>query len=101
MKDEKLDRVIEALERSAKAQEDLIVLATEERDSNIFGPPLCPHCGTLNPDVHNGGGEGPMAEFALIATCGSCAKTLFAVPQGWLCFTTRDEALKEIEGRIK
>lgn len=98
-----LHKLFEATERSAKAQEDLIVLAKEERDTgdSIFGPPLCPHCGTFNPGVRNEGGDGPMAEFALIANCQNCSKTFFAVPQGWLCYATRDEALTEIEGRTR
>lgn len=98
-----LNRIITALERSAKAQEDLIQLATEERDSGELltsDPPFCPHCGMFNPNVTSRGGEGPMVEFALIATCGNCQEEFFSVPQGWTNFKTRDEAKTEIEGRV-
>jgi hypothetical protein len=101
MSDKLMVRLVEAMERSAKAQEDLIVLATEERDSgeSIFGPPLCPHCGMFNPNVRSEGGDGPMIEYALVARCGNCGEMVYAVPQGWFCFKTRDEAREAIEGR--
>jgi len=101
MNDQLAARLVEATERSAKANEELIRLATEERDTgeSIFGPPFCPHCGTFNPSVSNEGGTGAMAEFVLIATCGNCKKVFFAFPQGWLAFQTKDEARAEMEGR--
>jgi hypothetical protein len=101
MNDEQVDRIVVALERTAKANERLIELATEERDTgdSIFGPPFCPHCGAFNPSVANEGGTGAMAEFVLIATCGNCSKVFYAFPQGWLAFQTKDEARQEMEGR--
>ena len=101
MTNEQVDRIVDALERTAKANEELIRLATEERDTgeSIFGPPLCPHCGTFNPDVANEGGRGAMGEFCLIGKCGNCNNTLYAFAQGWLVFATRDEAMQEMERR--
>lgn len=104
MEDAMLERLVLATERSAKAQEDLITLATEERDTgeSIFGPPICPHCSTFNPDIGSGGveAEGPMIEFALVAKCHNCQGQFFAVPQGWLCFAEQSEAAEEIERRV-
>lgn len=100
---EDLSRVVGALERSAKAQEDLIRLATEERDFQelVWQTPSCPFCGTMNPTISNRGGEGLFAEFVLVAECGNCENQFFAVPMQWDYFKTRNEALNEIEGRGK
>jgi hypothetical protein len=101
MEEEHVLAGLAVLERIAIANEQLITLATEERDTgdSIFGPPLCPHCGTFSPHVRNEGGSGPMAEFCLVGNCSNCNKTIYAVPQGWLCFASRDDALQELERR--
>lgn len=98
-----LKRIIGALERSAKAQEDLIRLATEERDLQelVWTTPVCPFCGTTNPTITNRGGEGPMAEFVLVADCGNCQSQFFAIPMQWNYYKTRNEAINEVEGRGK
>jgi hypothetical protein len=96
-----LDRIADAMERTAKANEELIRLATEERDSgeSLVGPPLCPHCGMFDPKVRSEGGDGQMSEFALVAACGHCNGMIYAVPQGWLCYATRDDAIEAMKGR--
>lgn len=101
MDDKMFERLVVASERTAQAQEDLITLATEEREVEgaQFGPPVCPHCLTFNPEVRSEGGDGPMSEFALVSKCGNCDETIYAVPQGWLCFKTPEDARNEIEGR--
>jgi hypothetical protein len=53
----------------------------------------------FNPNVRSEGGDGPMIEYALVARCGNCGEMVYAVPQGWFCFKTRDEAREAIEGR--
>lgn len=95
------ERLVGAVERVAVANEQLIELATTERDSgdSAFGPAFCPHCGTFNPSVRNEGGIGQMAEFVLLATCQACHKTFFAFPQGWICLASEDEAREEMERR--
>lgn len=101
---ELLGRIADALERGAKAQEDLITLATEERDTgeSLVAPPLCPHCGMFNPSVaQEGGGSGHMTEYVLVAKCDHCKAVIYAVPQGWLCYPNADMAREEIEGRNK
>lgn len=84
---------IRALERIAVANEELIRLAKDERDvgESITGPPLCPHCGRLNPSIRSEGGSGEFADFKLVAHCENCGQTFLAVSQGWLCFKTKEE----------
>lgn len=98
-----LKQMAVALERTAKANEDLIVLAKEERDTgeSILGPAMCPHCGMFNPSIRNEGGDGSMSDFVLVAKCGNCQNTIYAVPQGWLAFATPEDARATIEGRGK
>ena len=97
--------IIHHLDRIAKANEELIRLAVEERDDQeVLGEavaelPVCPHCGTLNPKIRNEGGAGPMAEFALLAQCDSCSHTFIAEPQGWHTFKSKDEYEgREVDG---
>jgi hypothetical protein len=66
------------------------------------GPPICPHCQTINPEVTvvaDSGGKGPLSEFAILPECGSCEQKFYAVPIEWAIFTTHQEAEKEIENR--
>jgi hypothetical protein len=93
---ELLSRLVAATERSAFAQEELIRLATEERNERDqaeempIGLPICPHCGTINPNIRNEGGSGPMAEFALLAACDSCSHMFIAAPIGWEVFKDKE-----------
>lgn len=95
---QELHRLTEATERSAKAQEDLIELAKDERSigeqiENEPGPPFCPRCSKIDPLIYTEGrGEGQMAKFVLVARCGSCQGVLFAVPEGWRVFSDSEEA---------
>jgi hypothetical protein len=100
---EQWERLVKAMERSAVAQEDLIRLATEEREelataeeSMPLGLPICPHCGTLNPEIRNEGGSGSFAEFILLAHCGHCQNLFLAVAQGWDTYKTKGD----YEGRM-
>lgn len=104
MNGEQADRLIAALERQASASEELNALAKNEREVGeaFVAPPLCPHCGTFNPDITSGGreGSGEFAGFVLVAFCTSCNNTFYAMAQGWLCFQTRDEVQQERERRL-
>jgi len=87
-----LEALAESNERLAASNERIVEMADEERQANYEGgPPFCPHCGMLNPDVSASRGSGPMADFVLAATCGSCHKVFYGVPEGWQVFKTRDE----------
>lgn len=99
--EELLGRLVDATERNAVANEKIVSLATDERDTgeSILGPPFCPHCGTFNPNVRSEGGDGEMAEFALVAQCRNCGNILYGVPQGWLVYKTKEEAAQQIAGK--
>jgi hypothetical protein len=91
------ERLLGILERTAKAQEDLIRLATEEREvgETMIEPPFCPHCGRLNPAIRSEGGRGDFNEYILIAHCENCNNTFLAVPaNGWNVYRNEHE-LKE------
>jgi hypothetical protein len=92
-------RAEEILERIAVAVETL----AEEPELEIpTSPPICPHCGQFNPDVHGkeSEGTGPMSEFFLEFRCMTCDFTFFAVPQGWANFTNEAD-LKEFFERAE
>lgn len=89
-----LRKISKSSERTAKANEDLIRLATEERETSVeASPPFCPHCGYFNPTIHSAGGqgEGELVNFLLPVTCGACNKPFFAIPEGWICLGNKDE----------
>jgi hypothetical protein len=85
-----MERAEELLERIAVGVEKL----GEEPEFEIpTSPPICPHCGTLDPNVgvENTAGQGKMSGFFLRLTCLVCSKLYFAVPQGWVNFTSDAE----------
>lgn len=93
--------LVPVLERIAVANEELIRLATEERDiEDTTAPPHCPHCHQFDPVVGSqGGGEGHMSDFVLVAKCGSCGEVLYGLPDNWRMARSADEAHKIREGR--
>jgi hypothetical protein len=90
-------KLVSAVERIAVANEELIRLATEERDTGDSArvPPFCPHCGVFDPEIRNQGGAGKMGEFVLVAGCTNCGKTFFATTENWLIVKT----IEELKGR--
>lgn len=85
-----LEPVVQALERSAKANEDLLTLATQEQIVMAEpGPPVCPFCGRLDPEVTQvaADGDGPLGDFVMAAEAHCCNKVLYAVPLGFDTFT--------------
>jgi hypothetical protein len=86
------ERVATALERLAVSNERIVEMADEERQANYQGgPAYCPHCGIGNPRVSAPGGEAPMGDFILVATCGNCQAIFFGVPEGWQVFRSLEE----------
>jgi hypothetical protein len=92
-----------ALERSAKASEDLLAIAEKEQMSFEVepGPPVCPSCGTLNPTVRTQerADSGPLAEVAFEFETECCHSRLYAIPDGWIMTTNRSEAIEMIRER--
>lgn len=86
------------LERIAKANEDLITLATQEREvQEAAPPPYCPHCRAVNPTVTSEGGTGEFADFVLVGKC-QCGELFFAVPEGWNVHMTKEDAAAALGG---
>jgi len=78
-------RLTDNVERLAAANEELISLAKEERETTPGGPAVCPNCGRDNPIVHVGtmADKGPLGEFVIAVTCDHCEARFFAAPLGW------------------
>jgi hypothetical protein len=88
-----LERGVVALENMAKDP----VLEVETH------PPVCGHCGAINPSVrvHEGDAEGKLAEFVIMAHCLQCSRAFYAIPLQWASVTTMDEAKALIEERLE
>lgn len=86
-----MERAEELLERIAVGVEKL----GEEPEFEIpTSPPICPHCGTIDPlvAVHDSpSGHGKMSGYFLKLTCISCNTNYFVVPQGWVNFNNEAE----------
>jgi uncharacterized protein with PIN domain len=89
---ELLERIAAGIEKIA----DEPILQTEG------GPPVCPHCNSLNPRVSVAASDetsGPFVQFFVPMRCESCGKVFFAVPLEWASFTGIHEAREEIGRR--
>lgn len=87
-----------ALERIAVGIEKL----AEDPVINIeSGPPVCPFCERMNPEIRVSESEarGPLGEFVVQAQCLGCNEIFFAIPQMWLTVKTSDEVSIEMEDR--
>lgn len=93
-----LGKLVEVTERNAIASEAIVRLATEERDvgESMLAPPVCPHCGTFDPELRSEGGHGHMSEFVLVGQCLNCNRIVYAIPQGWLCYQTKEQAVTQL-----
>jgi hypothetical protein len=96
---EALERIANTSERAAVAAEELNTLAKEEREvDDILGgdklvdPPVCPHCGEINPETQSKGGEGKLLDFVLVSPCGNCGEAIYAIPVGYRIVANYDEA---------
>lgn len=81
-----IERAVDALERNAEATEKMLALAqTDVAEMAEVGPPVCPHCGRLNPVVTQLGadGAGPLGDFVMVAETHCCNRTLYAVPHAF------------------
>jgi len=84
------------LERGVIALENLAADPVIHIES---GPPVCPHCDQMNPDVHVTESEasGPLSEFVVRALCMSCSQVFYALPRMWTSVKSVAEAQREIE----
>lgn len=93
--DNSMDRLIAAVERNAEATEQMLALAKEEQIVMAEpGPPVCPHCGKLDPEVTelDAGGSGQLSDFVMRGETHCCNRILYALPLGWDTTTTPEMA---------
>lgn len=89
----------DVLERIAVGVEKM---ASEPQIEVEFGPPVCPHCGTFNPEVQieAESGEGKLAEFVIgPGTCLTCGGTMYAVVESFSMHRELQTAADEINSR--
>lgn len=94
-------RLEELTERIAVAVEKMAADPEIEIES---GPPICPNCGAMNPDVQvpsQEAGRGPLASIAIEAICLRCSKVMFVVIDSYSMHSHRDTAVAEMEERSK
>lgn len=85
-------RLVKGIEKLAETP----VLETEG------GPPICPHCETLNPIITVPAAEessGPLVEYYMQGKCENCGKTFYGVPMEWAFFTIHVDATEELSRR--
>lgn len=90
---------LELIERGVEALEKL---ASDPIIEFEMGPPLCPHCGQLNPRVKfdsSDPGEGKLGEIAIDCWCGNCDGHMWIVIESYSMHRDRDNAIAEIEER--
>jgi hypothetical protein len=74
--------VLDLLTRGVTALEKL-------GDDPVFqmetGPPVCPYCERMNPNVTVSESEatGPLAEFIIKCVCNSCHRVFYGIPLQW------------------
>jgi ribosomal protein S27AE len=94
-------RVEELIERGVAALEKL---ANEEIEFQVeTKPPVCPHCGTINPNirVEEATGSGPMAEHFTQAHCLHCHKVFYIIALQYECLKTNMDARAVIEEKVQ
>lgn len=88
----------ELLDRIARGIEHLAEDPVVEMET---GPPICPHCQKMNPDVRvqESEGSGPLDEILMRCHCLSCNNLFYAVPVQWDCVKTVEEVQQVISER--
>ena len=89
------DQMIRLLERGVVALEKLNEEVQVEIDP---GPPICPHCGTEDPEVTCMEGEsvGPLSEVVIEARCMECENIMYAVVESYSMHRESDTAKDEL-----
>jgi len=92
-------RVEELLERGVTALEKL---AQDEIELQVeTKPPVCPHCGRMNPSVRiEINGDGPLAQFFIAAHCLSCNNVFYVFPLQYETLRTVDEVRQFTEEKV-
>ena len=93
-------RAVEAVERGVVALENL---AKEDEITVEFGPPLCPSCGTFDPEVTTFDSQdtGKLSDFVIQAECRNCGSTIFGIVESYSMHQSRETAIQEIHERAE
>jgi len=94
-------RVEELLERGVNALEKL---AADEIEFQVeTKPPVCPHCGTMNPivRVEETANQGKLAEFFTQAHCLHCNNVFYVIPLQWEILKTVEQTREIIEEKLR
>jgi len=85
--DNRMDALVAAVLRNAEATEAMLALAKEEQIvMSEPGPPQCPHCGKLDPEITElgeKGGSGKLSEFVIAGETHCCNRPIYAIPIGF------------------
>jgi hypothetical protein len=91
-------RGVEAAESIAAS---LQRLAKEDEITVEFGPPLCPACGSYDPEVttFERVATGKLSEFVIDAECHNCGNTIYGVVESYSMHQEQETAVEEIKER--
>lgn len=77
-------------------------LGEEQQIEIEAGPPVCPTCGKLDPQVvlsEQGAASGPMSQIIVDGDCKECGSHLFIVIESYSVHQSRQTAITEIQER--
>jgi hypothetical protein len=88
-------KYLELIERGVVALEKLNEEVQVEIDP---GPPICPHCGSEDPEVQcmEGASTGPLSEIVIEAKCMECDNMLYAVIESYSMHRTSETVKDEL-----
>lgn len=97
-----LNQAVKALERNAVATEKMLAIAEREQIQFEYSPPMCPHCGAVNPEVTqlNVEGSGLLGDFIMQAEAHCCNHVIYAIPLGFSSANDVEMA-KDIQRQLK
>lgn len=86
-----LNRIADALEK----------LASDPQVEIEFGEPLCPHCGTVDPEIvtEASEGRGRLSEFIITGVCCSCNQVLYGLCESYSMHHSTETLKAQIEER--
>ena len=89
------ERFLELVEEGVEALKKLGEEVQVEIDP---GPPICPHCGTEDPQVSCMESEsiGPLSEIVVEARCRECGEIMYAVIESYSMHQTQETVKSEL-----
>lgn len=96
---EGIEKLVAVGERIADALEKL---ASDPEVEIEAGPPLCPSCGKMNPDIilaPTESARGPMSQIVVEGQCGNCHHPIYVAIESYSCHRAKETLKAEIEAR--